>query len=321
MSSIDTASGRAADVLAHGLESARSLPPLTPDRWLTTWEVEPQVAAVLAVAAAAYVTGVVRLRRRGVPWGNGRVVLWMLGLLVILAGTSSSVGVYDGALFSAHAIQHMFLQMLAPVPLALAAPITLALRALRPPRRRLLLRVLHSPVAVFLTRPLVAFALFAFSPFVLYYTPLYEATLRNDWLHNLNHAHYVMLGFLLFSVLLGLDPLPHRMPYTYRLFLLFALGPIHVLLGVPIMMGSDVFALEYYTELGRTWGPTLVEDQQTGGGLLWVFGDVVVIAFLAGMFGQWLRSDDRDARRTDRDLDRRFGDGATMPVPWADSTR
>ena len=321
MSSAESPVAGVSGLLAHGLESARTLPPLTPERWLTTWEVEPQVAAVLALAAAAYIAAVVRLRRRGIAWGTGRVVLWMLGLLVVLVGTSSSVGVYDGALFSAHAIQHMLLQMLAPVPLALAAPITLALRVLAPPRRRLLLRLLHSRVAVFLTRPLVAFAAFAFTPFVLYYTPLYEATLRNDLLHNLNHAHYVMLGFLLFSVLLGLDPLPHRLPYFYRLFLLFALGPIHVLLGVPIMMGSSIFALDYYQELGRTWGPSLVEDQQTGGGLLWVFGDVVVIAFLAGMFGQWLRSDDRDARRTDRDLDRRYGDGATMPVPWGDSAR
>ncbi len=303
--------------LAHGLDDARQLPPLDAETLLTSWEVEPQIAAVLAVAAAAYLTGVVHLRRNGGAWPIGRAVLWLLGLVTILIATSSAVGVYDGALFTAHSIQHLLLQMLAPVPLALAAPITLALRALPRPGRRALLSVLHSRLVRFITKPLVAFAAFVISPFVLYYSPLYEATLRNDLLHNLSHAHYVALGLLMFSILLGLDPLPNRMPYIYRFLMIFALGPVHVLLGVPIMMGNEIFAVDYYTELARSWGPTMLEDQQTGGGLLWVFGDVVVVAFLGGMFAHWLRSDERDARRIDRDLDRRYGAGPTMPVPWS----
>jgi putative membrane protein len=146
---------------------------------------------------------------------------------------------------------------------------------------------------------------------------LYEATLRSDWLHNVAHVHYVASGFLLFAVILALDPLPHRMDFVLRIMMIIGLGPMHVLLGVPIMSGNEVFALDYYTELGRTWGPTLLQDQQTGGGLLWVFGDVVTVGFLAGLYLQWLRSDARDARRIDRQLDRIHGDAATIPVPWA----
>lgn len=304
-------------ILAGSVGDAASLPPLSLQRMLTSWSVEPLVGFALLAAAVAYVTGVIRLRRRGVAWSTGRVVLWLLGLAIILVATSSAIGVYDGSLFTVHAVQHLLLQMLAPVPLALSAPITLALRTLPRGSRDVLLAVLHSSVVRFVTRPLVVFAVFVLNPFVLYYTPLYEATLRNEWLHNLSHVHYVALGFLLFSVLLGLDPLPNRMPYLYRFLMIFALGPVHVLLGVPIMMGGEVFAVDYYTELGRTWGPSLLSDQQTGGALLWAFGDVAVIAFLAGMFGHWLRSDARDARRIDRDLDRRYGTGPTMPAPWS----
>lgn len=47
-----------------------------------------------------------------------------------------------------------------------------------------------------------------------------------------------------------------------------------------------------------------------------MFGDVAVIAFLAGKFGHWIRSDEHDARRIDRDLDRRYGAEPTMPAPW-----
>ncbi len=298
------------------LAGGGSLPPSSPSRLLTDWSFDPVVVLVLLSAAAAYLVGVRRLRRRGVHWGTGRSVLWLLGLLVIFVATSSAVAVYDGTLFTMHAVQHLLLQTLAPIPLALAAPITLALRALPLGGRRRLLGVLRSRPAGLLTQPLVAYGIFVVSPFVLYYSPLYEATLRNDWLHNLAHVHFVAVGFLLFAVLLGLDPLPHPMPYVFRVMMVIGLGPMHVLLGIPVMMGNQIFARGYYEQLGRTWGDSLLADQQLGGGLLWVFGDVVTIAFLAGLFGQWLKSDAREARRVDRNLDRLYGNGPTMPAPW-----
>lgn len=302
------------EVLAHG---DAQLPELTPERWFTTWAFDPVVTAGVLLAAALYLYAAQRLRAQGVAWSTGRCVLWVLGLLVILVATSSSVGVYDTTLFTAHAVQHMLLSLLAPVPLALAAPITLALRTLPRGPRRALVAALHSRPAKVVGHPLFAYALFIVSPFVLYYGPLYEATLRNGWLHDLAHVHYVASGFLLFAVILALDPLPHRMDFVLRIMMIIGLGPMHVLLGVPIMTGNEVFALDFYTELGRTWGPTLLEDQQTGGGLLWVFGDVVTVGFLAGLYLQWLRSDARDARRIDRQLDRIYGDAATIPVPWS----
>ena len=300
-------------LLSHG--DVR-LPALTTERMLTSWTFEPALILALLLAGGLYLLAVRRLRATGVPWSSARCVLWLLGLGVIFVATSSAVGTYDTTLFSAHAVQHMLLQMLAPVPLALAAPFTLALRTLPPGGRNRLLALLRSRWSRVITHPLVAYAIFVVSPFVLYYSPLYEATLRNDVLHDLGHLHYLASGFLLFSVLLALDPLPHRMPYVFRFMMIIGLGPMHVLLGIPVMMGSDIFAESYYLELDRSWGPTLLSDQQTGGGLLWIFGDVVTVAFLGGIYLQWLRSDAREARRTDRQLDRLYGDGPTMPAPW-----
>lgn len=308
-----TGPGLPAVVLAHGYGR---LPELTPARVLDTWTFDPLLLTGLVLAAGLYLYAVARLRARGVRWSTGRCVLWLLGLLVIFIATSSSVGAYDTTLFTMHAVQHMLLQMLAPVPLALAAPITLALRTLPRRPRTALLSVLHSRFSRVLTHPLVAYAIFVVSPFVLYYSPLYEATLRNDLLHDLGHLHFILSGFLLFAVLLALDPLPHRMPYVFRVMMIIGLGPMHVLLGIPVMMGSILFAESYYRELARSWGPTLLADQQVGGGLLWIFGDVVTVAFLAGIYLQWLRSDAREARRVDRQLDRLYGDAPTMPAPW-----
>jgi hypothetical protein len=132
------------------------------------------------------------------------------------------------------------LQMFAPVPLALAAPITLALRALPASGRRRLAAALHSRSARVVAHPLVAFGLFVATPSVLYYSPLYEATLRNEWLHNLNHVHFLAVGMLLYVTLLGLDPLPNPLPYVYRFLMIAAVGVSHVLLGIPIMMGPQL---------------------------------------------------------------------------------
>ncbi|MQA80262.1 MAG: cytochrome c oxidase assembly protein [Streptosporangiales bacterium] len=300
-------------VLAHGGD--QPLPPLTIDMVFTSWAAEPVVLIALVVAALLYGWGVYRLHRRGVTWSRWRSLFWLAGLTVIFTATSSSVGVYDTTLFSVHTVQHMMLQMFAPVPLALAAPVTLALRALPTGGRKALVTVLHSRVARVVTHPLVAFALFVTATFGLYYTPLYEATLRYEWLHNLNHVHFIVLGCLLYFTLLGLDPLPNPLPFIHRFLLIIFAGVSHVVLGIPIMMGGQVFAEDFYRDLGRTWGPTLIADQQTGGAILWALGDVTVMLFLLGFLAQWVRSDVRDARRIDRHLDRTYGDAETLP-PW-----
>lgn len=138
---------------------------------------------------------------------------WFAGLGVIVIATSSSVGVYDTTLFSVHSVQHMLLQMIAPAPLAIAAPITLALRTLPARPRRVLLAIVHSRVVRTVSHPLVAYGLFVISPLVLLYSPLFEATLTNDLLHNLMHVHFVLVGALFyFPWLRALRAAPSRRP-------------------------------------------------------------------------------------------------------------
>lgn len=289
--------------------------PLTLTRLVTSWEIEPVLVLLLLLAAGLYLLGVRRLKARGVEWSGWRTTLWFTGLGSVFVATSSAVGVYDATLFSVHAVQHMLLQMAAPVPLGMAAPITLALRTLPVRSRKRLVAVVHSPPVRVLTHPLVTFAIFVVTPFALYYTPLYEATLRNDLLHNLNHVHFLLIGCLFYWPLLGLDPLPNRMPYAFRFFLFLGLAPMHVLLGIPLMMSTTVIAAEFYRELGRNWGLSPLADQRMGGGILWVFADVVSLLFLIAFGIQWMRHDRRESRRVDRHLDRVHGT-SLMTRPW-----
>ena len=106
-------------------------PPFTATRLLTEWNLEWWMALGMGVAAALYPAGLAALRRRGVRWPVRRSISFFVGGLGPLAlATLSALGAYDTVLFSVHVVQHMILMMLAPLFIALGAPVTLALRTL-----------------------------------------------------------------------------------------------------------------------------------------------------------------------------------------------
>jgi len=83
-----------------------------------------------------------------------------------------------------------------PLLIVLGAPVTLALQAGSRPTQQRILRVLHSAPARVLTHPLTVWVLFGSTLVVLYFTPLYELSLRNEWVHAAVHIHFVVVGSL-----------------------------------------------------------------------------------------------------------------------------
>jgi putative membrane protein len=288
------------DVLAHGDHGLEPFAPVT----LITHAAPFAPAALLVYAAAAfYLWGVFRLRARGDRWGPGRTATFLIGLLLIASVTASGLEVYDTTLVSVHMVQHMVLSMLAPIFLALGAPVTLALRTLPAGPRAALLRVLHSRVAKVLTFPLVSFALFIASPFALYFSGLYRLSLEYPAVHELVHLHLIAVGCLFFWPLIGLDPLPGRAPYPLRALLMFLSTPFHTVLGLTVMQSSALLGGDWYPSLGLDWVDPYA-DQNLAGGILWAGGEFVAVAMLGALVFQWIRESEREARRVDRALDR-----------------
>ena len=79
---------------------------------------------------------VIRLRRRGDHWSVLRLVWWVVGWVVLVWATCGAPGVLGRVSFSWHMVEHMTIAMYAPMFLVLAAPISLALRALPARARR-----------------------------------------------------------------------------------------------------------------------------------------------------------------------------------------
>jgi len=288
------------------LSAAAGLPPFGPLSVLT--EAHPPLLPTVAllVVAGLYGEGVRRLRSRGDSWSWGRVVAFLTGLLTLAVALLSGLEAYDGLLFGVHMVQHMLLAMVAPVFLALGAPVTLALRTLPARPRGLLLALLHARVVRVLTFPAVPWVIFIGSPFALYFTGWYPATLESPLLHDLLHLHFVLAGSLFFWPIIGVDPVPGRVPHPFRILMLFATMPFHAFLGVAIMgvegNGEGLLAPEHYLPLiGRA---EAVFQQQVGGGLIWASGDLVGLLFIFVAAAQWMQASDREAAREDRRLDR-----------------
>ena len=268
------------------------------------FELAPLVAVLLA--GSFYLLGVRRLSARGDSWSPGRTAAFLTGLLVISVATLSGLAAYDDDLFGAHMVQHMLLSMVAPIFLALGAPVTLALRTLPGRGRGWLLGLMHARVVGFLTFPLIPWLLFVGSPFALYFSGWYPATLDNRLLHELLHAHFLAVGCLFFWPMVGVDPIPGRVNHPFRLLLLAATLPFHAFLGISVMSVTDdghgLIAASHYLPLHGLQGS--VFQQQVGGGALWASGDLVGLLFLVVVLSQWMRASEREASREDRRLDR-----------------
>jgi putative membrane protein len=301
--------------LANAAEGG--LPPFTATTFFSQTRVDGWLAAGLLLAAGCYLYGVHRLKARGDRWPVNRTIFFVgAGLGSIALVTLAGIGAYDTTLLSVHMIQHMVLGMVAPIFLALGAPVTLALRTLPKRPRAVLLSVIHSRVARVLAFPLVAYAIFVANPFILYFSNVYRATLEHPWLHEFMHVHFIATGCLFFWPLLGLDPLPGRWPHPARALLMLLSVPFHTVLGLTIMQQKILLAGDYYPSLGLSWADPAA-DQVTAGGVLWAGGEFVSITMLGVLVLQWIRHSEREARRVDRQLDREEAEAARLAAEAA----
>ena len=266
---------------------------------------------VLLVLALTYAVGVRKLWMRGDHWPIGRVLAWYAGILVAGWATVGGLGVYAHVLFSLHMVAHMMLTMVAPIGLVLGAPVTLALRTLPGPRvpkergmRQLLQLVLSSLPMRILSEPLVAGGLFLVSLYGLYFTTIFGDLMQTHLGHAVMELHFLAVGFLFFWVVVGVDPTPKRWHPFARIALMLIVISFHAFFAIALMNTEQVLARSYFGALHRPYDTNLLADQHLGAGITWALGEVPIVIVLIAIFVQWVRSDTRDARRSDRRIDR-----------------
>jgi cytochrome c oxidase assembly factor CtaG len=285
-------------VLGHGVAPA---PPSDPAGLLGLWSFDPTVQVPLAATVVAWVAAVRRVNREhpSNPVPRRRSVGFLLGIGAIELALQSPIERYDTTLFSVHMVQHLLLTMVAAPLIAYGAPITLLLRvAPGDVRRRWIIPVLHSRVMRALTHPVVAWLLFAGVMWGTHFSPVFNESLENPLLHQLEHLLYLGSALLFWWPVIGADPSPWRLPYPMRALYTFLQMPQNTFLALAIYSTTTV-RYAHYATLQRNWGPDPLADQQLAGGLMWVGGDLIFLVAILFVVRGWMRQEDRDAVRVD----------------------
>jgi putative copper resistance protein D len=272
-------------------------------RWtdlLTDWGLDPAALLVVVLVGGLYAQGVGRLAARGRRWSAGRSAAMAGALAAAIVATQSGVGRHEDVRFWAHMVQHVLLGMVVPLLAVLSAPLTLALQSARPGTRRLLRSSLHSPAARVLTHPVVGWSLFGGGLVALYLTPLLDLAARQPLVHLTVHAHVVLSGCLFLAPLVGVDPLPVRLPHPARLLALLAAIPFHAVVALALTSARHPVAPDTYP---------LLDDQRAAAALFWGAGEVMTLVAAAIVVRQWWVAEQRATARDDRrrDGERRGG--------------
>lgn len=300
----------AAQTPAERLTSTPLPPELTLDRWFTSVDIDILWLVAVGFGVFLYIAGILRLHARGDRWPVQRTIFWLAGLLLLLWVTSGPINLYQEYLFSIHMLGHMVLSMAIPLLLVSGAPITLALRAIHKRddgtrgAREWILWAVHSPYSRFITHPFVAAAIFIVSLWAFYFTDLVRWSMYDHLGHEWMVVHFLISGYLFVMTLVGVDPIPYRLPHAGRIITLIAVMAMHAFFGMAIMMQSGLMVAEWFGSMGRTWGPTPMEDQYIGGGIAWSVGEIPTLILAITVAIQWSRSDAKLQRRRDRFTDR-----------------
>ncbi len=259
-----------------------------------TWSFEPSVLVGVAVLAILYVLAWRRGRAGGAPHrpGYGRMALFATGLVVILVALVSPIDALGDQLLVMHMIQHVLLLDIVPICLILGLNKVL----LRPVTRRL--HVLERR-AGFLAHP--AFAVLAYAGFMwLWHIPaMYDAALRNSYVHALEHVCFSAAGTLYWWHLLS--PIRSRMR-------LGGMGPIAYMVSTKLLVGVLGIVLAFapasfypfYEHHPHYWGLSPSEDQSLAGLVMALEQSIVMGIALVVLFVQMLTESEREAQRAER---------------------
>jgi cytochrome c oxidase assembly factor CtaG len=294
------ASGVAAgSVAAHG--STPDEPP-TIGNLLLGWTFEPlpTLGIIAALVWWRWAVGRVNAAHPSNPVPRRRSVAFAAGMATIAVALLSGIDRYDTTLFSVHMVQHVLLTLVAAPFIALSAPITLVLRvSSASTRRRWILPILHSRVMRFLSFPVVAWLIFAAVMWVSHFSALFDAALEDPLIHDLEHVLFLGSALLFWWPAMAQDPSPWRMPPPVRALYIFLQMPQNTFLAVVLLNVTHVL-YPHYATLGRSWGPTPLEDQQLAAGIMWVAGDVIFLIHIMFAVALWMRVEGMRTARSDR---------------------
>jgi putative membrane protein len=239
---------------------------------VTHWAFEPLQVVPVLLLGALYARRVVSLRERGAAPPTWRVSLFTLGIVFLLTALVSPIDFYAERSFGLHMTQHILLGDLAPLAL---------LGGLTGPVLRPLLRFVHPLRRIF--HPFAALALWGLDLYVWHLPFLYEAALRHDSVHALEHVCFFSGGILMWAPVLETIPMPEWFGTGAKLGYVAVVRVVTTVLGNVFVWPNSVF-YGFYERVGRPFGLSAIDDQRLAGSVMMIEGSLVTIIALAWLF-------------------------------------
>lgn len=267
----------------------------TPGLW--DWSFDPALAlliltGLLYLADDTYKLAPARLRaaRR---WQG---VCFYCGLAVLVVALNSPLEALSRQLFWAHMVQHVLLLLVAPPLIVLARPWIRLWRALPLSWRRPIARALGTgprtawlrQISRALGRPLPSFVLFC-GVLVAWHVPvLFDATLRSEALHALEHSLFFGTALLFWKQVIHSPPLRARLAAAQRIAYVVGAMVVSWALAVVLALAPHPLYAFYAHEASRPGGITALGDQQIAAGIMWVPGSITFVIVIFVYVHRWL---------------------------------
>jgi cytochrome c oxidase assembly factor CtaG len=258
---------------------------------------DPAGAVIVALLVWLHLRATRTLGRRGHHVPRGQIAAWYGGVALVAIGLFGPLDHLGEDLLVAHMGQHLLVADLATPLLLVGArspvlffmpPRGVLVAFARQPRLRALSR--------FLRRPLVALPLYVLVFYVWHMAFAFEAALRSDVVHGLQHQSFVLIGLLVWWPVLE----PNRSRLRGELWKAgYVLGSrvATMFVGMALLILRDPAYEPYH----GAHGLGAVADQQLAGGLMMVVDVLIMLAAVAFFF--WRAGVDHD-RAQARDVAR-----------------
>jgi putative membrane protein len=258
----------------------------------SSWRPDPLILAILVLTALLYRSGLAHLgRRRRQLVRPVHVAAFAGALLALAVALASPLELAASSVFTAHMVQHLLLMLVVAPLLVCGRPVVVLGQAMPLRGRRMFVRfrahrfVRSARDALF--HPVSAWAIAVVVLWAWHLPALYEAALRRDALHALEHASLIATSALVWALALGRARRSLAIPAASGLLLATALqsGALGAVLA---LAQRPLYPL--HASVAPSWGLTPLEDQQLAGGLMWVPPGIVYVVVIAGLLARWLGS-------------------------------
>ncbi len=303
------------------LATAHTRPRPNPDNVWAAWYVDPVVAVSMLIGSWLYLRGVRNLWDTA---GHGKVIstgqrnAWYWAMFSLVVALFSPLDALGGALFSAHMVQHLILFVVTPWLLAYARPglgIWWGLPATL--RKRIGGSVGTHPVvrrAHGASRNPTLIVIAFTAVLWLWHTPaLYNAALRSDFIHAVEHFSFMAGAYLLWSWLISVQHSrggPNSDRQGIAILIVFITVMQSGVLGA-ILTFARTPLYEMHAGYTDLWGLSLLQDQQIAGLLMWVPMGLTFTLVALLLFRSWLIASERRAREREQAEARVSGTPAT----------